>query len=309
MGRPVADPRRPADPRHAARLDGRRGVVPVRRRRPARRTATCSRSTGAASARATRPRPTPTSSPSTSATSSSSSTSCSARARAPIDLLGHSMGGNVAMLYAGTRPEKVRRLVNLEGFGMPRSKPSHAPGRMAKWLDELKTPMQLRPYADVGAVADRLTEDQSAAARRPRRLARRPVVGADRQRRRARPPRRRQPQADEPAQRPGRRLARVLQADHGAAALDRGRPQRRQRLVGQPLHQGRVPRAAERRRRRRSATSSARPATCSTTTAPRTSPGCSKRSCQNRALHEATRPRAPPWTSNTSMPSATAWPT
>jgi pimeloyl-ACP methyl ester carboxylesterase len=80
------------------------------------------------------------------------------RARAPVDLLGHSMGGNVAMLYAGTRPDKVRRLVNLEGFGMPRSKPTHAPGRMAKWLDELKTPMQLRRYANVGAVADRLTK-------------------------------------------------------------------------------------------------------------------------------------------------------
>ena len=79
------------------------------------------------------------------------------RERAPIDLLGHSMGGNVAMLYAGVRPARVRRLVNLEGFGMPRSKPSHAPGRMAKWLDELKTPMQLRPYLDLAAVADRLT--------------------------------------------------------------------------------------------------------------------------------------------------------
>ncbi len=78
--------------------------------------------------------------------------------RAPIDLLGHSMGGNVAMLYSGVRPEKVRRLVNLEGFGMPRSKPSHAPGRMAKWLDELKAPMQLRPYADLDAVAARLTK-------------------------------------------------------------------------------------------------------------------------------------------------------
>ena len=76
--------------------------------------------------------------------------------RGPIDLLGHSMGGNVATLYAGVRPDKVRRLVNLEGFGMPRSKPASAPGRMAKWLDELKTPMQLRPYADIGAVAGRL---------------------------------------------------------------------------------------------------------------------------------------------------------
>jgi pimeloyl-ACP methyl ester carboxylesterase len=77
--------------------------------------------------------------------------------RAPIDLLGHSMGGNVAMLYAGIRPHNVRRLVNLEGFGMPRSKPAQAPGRIAKWLDELKQPMVLRPYADLEAVAARLT--------------------------------------------------------------------------------------------------------------------------------------------------------
>ena len=77
---------------------------------------------------------------------------------APIDLLGHSMGGNVAMLYAGIRPERVRRLVNLEGFGMPRSKPAQAPARIAKWLDELKKPMQLRPYPDLASVAERLTK-------------------------------------------------------------------------------------------------------------------------------------------------------
>ncbi len=78
--------------------------------------------------------------------------------RGAVDLLGHSMGGNIAMLYSGVRPAKVRRLVNLEGFGMPRSRPAHAPGRMAKWLDELKMPMQLRPYADLDAVAARLTK-------------------------------------------------------------------------------------------------------------------------------------------------------
>jgi pimeloyl-ACP methyl ester carboxylesterase len=76
--------------------------------------------------------------------------------RGALDLLGHSMGGNVAMLYSGVRPDKVRRLVNLEGFGMPRSRPEHAPARIAKWLDELKTPMQLKPYPDLDAVAGRL---------------------------------------------------------------------------------------------------------------------------------------------------------
>jgi pimeloyl-ACP methyl ester carboxylesterase len=38
---------------------------------------------------------------------------------APVDLVGHSMGGNVAMMYAGIRPERIRTLVNLEGFGLP----------------------------------------------------------------------------------------------------------------------------------------------------------------------------------------------
>jgi pimeloyl-ACP methyl ester carboxylesterase len=73
-----------------------------------------------------------------------------------VDLLGHSMGGNVVMLYAGVRPERVRRLVNLEGYGMPESKPHQAPKRYAQWLDELKQPMQLRTYDSVQAVAERL---------------------------------------------------------------------------------------------------------------------------------------------------------
>jgi pimeloyl-ACP methyl ester carboxylesterase len=74
----------------------------------------------------------------------------------PIDLVGHSMGGNVAMSYAGVRPERTRRLVNLEGFGMPRTEPHQAPGRLARWLDELKTPQTLRDYADLDEVAARL---------------------------------------------------------------------------------------------------------------------------------------------------------
>jgi pimeloyl-ACP methyl ester carboxylesterase len=74
----------------------------------------------------------------------------------PIDLLGHSMGGNVVMIYAGVRPERIRRLVNLEGFGLPESRPQHAPKRYAQWLDELKQPAQLRSYDSPQAVAERL---------------------------------------------------------------------------------------------------------------------------------------------------------
>ncbi|HEX7436401.1 MAG TPA: alpha/beta hydrolase [Caldimonas sp.] len=73
-----------------------------------------------------------------------------------IDLVGHSMGGNVVMLYAGLRPARIRRLVNLEGFGMPQTKPAQAPKRFVQWLDDLKTPHQLRTYRSLEAVAARL---------------------------------------------------------------------------------------------------------------------------------------------------------
>ncbi len=73
-----------------------------------------------------------------------------------VDLLGHSMGGNVAMFYAGIRPQRIRRLVNLEGFGLPASEPTQAPQRYAKWLGELKEPPSLRRYENLDAVAARL---------------------------------------------------------------------------------------------------------------------------------------------------------
>ncbi|MGQ3092835.1 MAG: alpha/beta fold hydrolase [Roseateles sp.] len=78
---------------------------------------------------------------------------------APVDLVGHSMGGNVVMSYAGVRPDRIRRLVNLEGFGMPDISPAAAPERLAKWLDDLKNPPSLRPYATLADVAERLMKN------------------------------------------------------------------------------------------------------------------------------------------------------
>lgn len=77
----------------------------------------------------------------------------------PIALLGHSMGGNVAMLYAGVRPRRVRALINLEGFGMRDAAPAEAPGRYARWIDELKEPPRLRDYATLADVAARLLQN------------------------------------------------------------------------------------------------------------------------------------------------------
>jgi pimeloyl-ACP methyl ester carboxylesterase len=74
----------------------------------------------------------------------------------PVNLLGHSMGGNIAMIYAGVRPERIAKLINLEGFGMPMTQAKQAPGRYRKWLDELREVPTLRHYADLTEVAGRL---------------------------------------------------------------------------------------------------------------------------------------------------------
>lgn len=80
-----------------------------------------------------------------------------------VDLVGHSMGGNVVMVYAAARPHRVRRVVNVEGFGMAATRPAQAPNRIAKWLDELQHHRQdgnaLQTYPDQEAVAARLRKN------------------------------------------------------------------------------------------------------------------------------------------------------
>jgi pimeloyl-ACP methyl ester carboxylesterase len=77
-----------------------------------------------------------------------------------VDVVGHSMGGNIAMMYAGVRPARIRRLINLEGFGMPANTPEQAPARYAQWLDELQQyergTLTMKAYASAEAVAQRL---------------------------------------------------------------------------------------------------------------------------------------------------------
>ena len=73
-----------------------------------------------------------------------------------VDIVGHSMGGNVANLYAGVRPGRVRRLALLEGFGLPRTSAAAAPARYAQWLDELAEAPTLKSYASLEEVSARL---------------------------------------------------------------------------------------------------------------------------------------------------------
>ena len=74
----------------------------------------------------------------------------------PARLIGHSMGGNIAALYAGLRPERIRSVASLEGFGLPRADPASAPARQRRWLDELRAPPTGSRYASVEALAEKL---------------------------------------------------------------------------------------------------------------------------------------------------------
>ena len=79
----------------------------------------------------------------------------------PVNLVGHSMGGIIASVYAGVRPERVARLVSLEGLGLARHAPDQAPARCASWLDQLRDPPGFRPYRSFVEVAARLKKNNS----------------------------------------------------------------------------------------------------------------------------------------------------
>lgn len=88
--------------------------------------------------------------------------------KAPARVISHSMGANVAGLYAGIRPNRLQWLVNLEGIGLRRTSPETAPDRYAQWLDEIREPLVEGRYASVQHLADvlmrrnpRLTADRA----------------------------------------------------------------------------------------------------------------------------------------------------
>ena len=84
--------------------------------------------------------------------------------KAPVSLVAHSMGGNIAGVYAGVRPHRVAKLISLEGFGASRTKPEDAPARFERWLDEVLEPPQFGPYASFDAVAARLKKNNARLA-------------------------------------------------------------------------------------------------------------------------------------------------
>jgi pimeloyl-ACP methyl ester carboxylesterase len=74
----------------------------------------------------------------------------------PSRLVGHSMGGNIASLFAGVMPERVKAVVNIEGFGLPDADPDDAPEHYRKWLQAEEAGAEFAYYPDFSHLTRRI---------------------------------------------------------------------------------------------------------------------------------------------------------
>lgn len=75
---------------------------------------------------------------------------------APVSMLGHSLGGNVANVYAGVRPQKVKRVASIDGFGLRPRDSREMPEHLDAWLESWRSEPRARVYPDHAAMARRL---------------------------------------------------------------------------------------------------------------------------------------------------------
>lgn len=85
---------------------------------------------------------------------------------APVTIIAHSFGANLALRYAGIYPENVARLVAIEGLGLPpqfeaKLQEMGIDGRMRRWIDQQRqlAGRQPRRYATIDEALARMQEE------------------------------------------------------------------------------------------------------------------------------------------------------
>jgi pimeloyl-ACP methyl ester carboxylesterase len=87
------------------------------------------------------------------------------QAEQPINLLGHSMGANVAGLFAGIFPDRVQSFVNVEGFGLAEGDPANAPEHYRRWITRSRTMPAYATYQCFDELAERILKRSPAMSR------------------------------------------------------------------------------------------------------------------------------------------------
>jgi pimeloyl-ACP methyl ester carboxylesterase len=85
-----------------------------------------------------------------------------------VTIIGHSLGGNIASRYAGLYPDKVIRMVNVEGLGMTTqtisSMPARgSPERMRMWIEDKRKAAgrSVKRYPSLQAAYSRMKEENA----------------------------------------------------------------------------------------------------------------------------------------------------
>src|ERR1043166_8913080 len=83
----------------------------------------------------------------------------------PITIIGHSLGGSIALQYSGVYPDRVRKVVAIEGLGPPPSMIRHRPAheRMIEWITEMQALAQRHPrrYTTLDEAVARMRDARS----------------------------------------------------------------------------------------------------------------------------------------------------
>lgn len=80
----------------------------------------------------------------------------------PIRLIGHSLGGIIVLHYAGLYPDRVQKVVSVEGIGFPEGHRIHSPAseRMRKWIERVREVERRnqKSYSSLEAAVARMKE-------------------------------------------------------------------------------------------------------------------------------------------------------
>ena len=87
---------------------------------------------------------------------------------APVTIIAHSMGGNIATRYAGLYPENVRKMVNIEGLGLsPKMQAERdaigIQNRFRQWIEDKRNAAGRTPkrYPNIEAAYERMKAENS----------------------------------------------------------------------------------------------------------------------------------------------------